>query len=234
MFRIPWFCCISSFGFAVLVAFWSYLLSFSLFRNTTSILTWLRLPWQAADGRPVHPVRPPPLPDPVFQHSILLLGSLGFLRFMPSVVSPVWHCLGLLSCLVLVWLLFRLSMHLFPMVLDRLSNTSGRPSWFVRPSRCPHSRSPLPFHACYHWDPDWSINDLSFWFVILLLHVGCSLGRLIFFSWLRFLLHAGNAWIWWCSDSLFDCGCSWVNPCGSLLYWSFGSFHQCCFFMRRC
>jgi len=92
----------------------------------------------------------------------------------------------------------------------------------------------VPFHACYHWDPDWSIGDLSFWLVILLLHVGCFLGRLFFFSWLRFLLHAGNAWIWWCSDYLFDCDSLWVNPCGSLLYWSCRSFHRCCFFVRCC
>ena len=182
MFRIPWVCCISCFSFAVLVACWSRLLLFSLFRYATSILQWLRLPWQAADGRPVHPVRPPPLPDPVFQHSILLLGSLGFIRFMPSVASPVWHSLDLLSCLVMFWSLFRLSMHPFSMVLDKFSNTSGRPSWFVRPSRYQHLRSPLPFHVCFHWDPDWSISDLSFWLVMLLHHVGCSLGWLIFFS----------------------------------------------------
>jgi hypothetical protein len=107
------------------------------------------------------------------------------------------------------------------MALDRFSNTTGRPSWFVHPCRCQHSRAPPLLHECYHWHPDWSIGDTLFWLLVLFFYFGCFLGWLIILSGVCFLLHAGNDWIWWCTGSHAHCGGSLVNPCASLLHWSF-------------
>jgi hypothetical protein len=191
---------------------------------TTSILEWFRLPWQAADGRPIHPIRPPPLPDPTCQHFSLLLGSMGLFAVMPPDAGPFWLHLGLLACLAMAWSLVGLSQHPFPRALDRFSNSKGHPSWFIRPGWRPHSHAPPLLHECYHWHPDWSINDTLFWFLMVLLLFGCFLSWLVVFYGISFLLHAGNAWFWWCTGS--PCGGSLVNPCGLLLHWSVVSFHQ--------
>jgi hypothetical protein len=124
------------------VAFWRQLSFFFLCSSPTSIHKWLRLPWQAADGRPAHPVRPPPLPDPTCQHFVFLLDSLGFLAFMPPFAGSLWCHLGLVACWVMVRAFFGLLRDPFPQTLDRYSNTKARPSWFTRRHGATH-RVPL-------------------------------------------------------------------------------------------
>ena len=197
MFRIPWLS-------TILVC--SFLSSFLSSSFMTSILQWLRLPSRAADGRPVHPFRPPPYPDPtVPAYLSIFLGSLGILFALPSTVSP-WQPAGLLACLGLAWSCVMFPWQHLGHALDRFSNTAGRPLWLVRPPR--HQVvSTLPFlHELFHWHGDWSFDDSLFWVLMLLFHLWSFLGGWLLLHGTCFVFHSVVGWLLWCSGSSSSSG----------------------------
>lgn len=207
MFRIPWFHAILTVGFVTSVTLWLRgLLWFFLSSLVTTIHLWLKLPRQAADGRQVQPLRPPPHPDPSVHHFILLLWSLGFMFFLAPAAGSTWQLISLLACFTLARPFFGLPSYYFLYALDRFSNTNGRPSWFVCPPRRRSSQEHPFLHGLHHWHPEWSISDSLFWLLMVLLQVWFLLGWWALFSGIQFILCAVDDWIQWCYDSrAFSC-----------------------------
>ena len=142
----------------------------------------------------------------LFNHSdrlrecLLLLVSFGTLFFLPPTTSP-WHPTGILACSGLIWSWAHFPWPRLAYTLDRLSNTHGRPPWFVRPIHCWGSPTPPLLYELPHWHNDWSLGDSLFWLLMLFLQLGYLVGWWFLFFGAFFILATFDDWVQWCSGS---------------------------------
>ena len=163
MFWIPWPLLVLALGLTFFMLP-RILLSFN-FLSSTLLHMWLKLPWQAAVGRHVHPTCRPPHPDPLGIHTPALFGSLDFTALAASTLDPFMQLLCLLFCISSFSPFLAYFWHLPLVILDQFSNTEGCPSWFAS----------LFLHELHHWRPDWSFTDFISWFILTMASAGCFL-----------------------------------------------------------